>query len=557
MEGLPALWVRKHKIKNEAGLPIDFSKRAYLWDIYNDLSPKQALLKPPQIGATVMEMIKTLWVAKKLHKDVIYTLPTDLAVRDIVSGTTNRIITQNEVLREWVKDHDTIEQKSVGGNLVRYRGAFNPKQATMVPSSLNVHDEVDSSDPEILTLYQTRQEAQEREEDKWRWYFSHPSLTQAGVDVYWTQSDQKEWYITCPHCRTEQSLSWPDNIDLVTEQFICFSCKGVLETKDRIFGRWINKDGVPWEGKIVGSYEFSGWHVSQLMLFNKTAKDIIKSFNDPMKDKQFFWNYVLGLPFASSEDRITPQQVLLNCVQEVNMRETPAIIGVDTGLGLHLTVMNKQGVFYYAHENELTATKSPYDELRKLLNLWPKSKVVLDQGGELMKTRQLQQEFPGRVFLCYYNKDRKTIELAEWGDDEEYWKVKVDRNRMMSLLVEQLRDVGRIRLNGSPEEWGEFASHFGNIQREKVEIREVVGKDNRELYGTEYVWKRKGPDHFVHSLLYAIVGFQRFGGGEEAKIVGESALAGIKSGQIAVPAKEATIVSTVEPGAFSSGDRVF
>ena len=45
---------------------------------------------------------------------------------------------------------------------------------------------------------------------------------------------------------------------------------------------------------------------------------------------------------------------------------------------------------------------------------------------------------------------------ADWGTDDEYWKVRVDRNRMITLMVEQLRDTGRFRLNGTKEEWEEF-----------------------------------------------------------------------------------------------------
>lgn len=128
MEGLPALWTIKHQIKNEAGFPIEFTKRKFLWDIYNDLSPKQCLLKPPQIGATVMNAIKSFYVAKKLRRQIIYTLPTAGDVQDMVGGSFNRIIAQNPVLLGWVKDHDTVEQKSVGDSMIFYRGTFTQKQ---------------------------------------------------------------------------------------------------------------------------------------------------------------------------------------------------------------------------------------------------------------------------------------------------------------------------------------------------------------------------------------------------------------------------------------------
>ena len=140
----PSTWVIKHGIKNEVGMPIDFTKRKYLRAIYDDLSPNQVLLKPPQIGATVMNTIKSLYVAKKKRRQIIYTLPTQGDVQDMVGGSFNRIIAQNPILSEWTKDHDTIEQKAVGDSMIFYRGTFTSKQAMMIPSGLNIHDEVDA-----------------------------------------------------------------------------------------------------------------------------------------------------------------------------------------------------------------------------------------------------------------------------------------------------------------------------------------------------------------------------------------------------------------------------
>lgn len=238
-------------------MPIEFEKRKFLWDMYNDLSPLQVLLKPPQIGATVMHTLKSLWVSKKLRRQIIYTLPTQGDVQDMVGGSINRIIAQNPVLMSWVKDHDTIEQKSVGDSIIFYRGTFTAKQAMMVPSGLNIHDEVDASDPQVITQYETRLQAQE--DGGWRWYFSHPSLAGHGVDNYWQQSDKKEWHIVCPSCKTEQVLTWPGNIDLQRQCYICSHCKAELPNSVRIHGEW----------KATATGLFSGYHVSQLMLWNK------------------------------------------------------------------------------------------------------------------------------------------------------------------------------------------------------------------------------------------------------------------------------------------------
>jgi hypothetical protein len=531
---VPTLWVEQNGIVNESGLIIEFKKRKFLIDIYNDLSPKIAIMKSPQVGATVMNCLKAFYVAKKLKKDIIYTLPTQSDVIDIVGGSFNRIIAQNQILREWCNDHDTVEQKAVGSNLIRFRGTFSPKQATMVPSSCNIHDEIDSSDINVITLYQTRQEAQERAEDKWSWYFSHPSLAGHGVDIYWSQSDMKEFYITCANGH-EEYMEWPNSVDMQKEIFICKECKVELTTEQRIEGVWKNRDGVIWNGQIEGNYEFSGWHITQLFLFNKSAKDIIKAFNDPQKDKQYFYNYVLGLPYIGSEDRIEPKTVLQNCVDDVNdyyAKDDRVIIGCDTGHGIHYVLRNQQGVFLYGHETEITATKDPYDKIAGFLNTFEKSVAVFDQGGDLIGVRKLQAKYPGRVFLVFYRKDRKSNDYVEWGVDDEFGTVRVDRNRQITIMVEQLRDIGRYRLNGTKEEWAEFASHFGYLYREEITTDAKPGKDDRSLLGTEYVWKRSGPDHFAHALLYSDIGMQHFNH-EKAKIFGaKSIFDGIHKAQV-------------------------
>jgi len=159
MELIPALWIEKYKIKNEAGLPIEFDKHYFMRDLYNDMSPFQVWLKPPQVGATVAQILKTLWMAKKKGLDIIYTLPTQADVNDMAGGKVNRLIAQNPILSQWVKDHDTVEQKSVGKQIIYYRGTFSNKQAMMVSSDLNVHDEVDASDATVITQYETRLQA--------------------------------------------------------------------------------------------------------------------------------------------------------------------------------------------------------------------------------------------------------------------------------------------------------------------------------------------------------------------------------------------------------------
>lgn len=505
----PSLWVAQHKIKNENGLPIEFKAHRFMIDLYNDMSPLQVWLKAPQVGATTAQILKSFYVAKKHNKAFIYTLPTDTDVTDMAGGKVNRIIAQNPLIQTWVREHDSVEQKSIGSAIGYYRGTWSAKKAMMVSSDLNIHDEVDASNADVITQYETRLQAKE---GGWRWYFSHPSIAGYGVDIYWQQSDKKEWVIICD-CGKEQILTWPDSVDVQREVYQCKYCKAPLTDEKRSRGDW----------RPTAQGSFSGYHISQLMCPWISAKSIIDARNDPRKDEQYFWNYVLGLPYVGSENKITSDVVLKNVTKEVNEQNDRIIIGVDTGLPIHYTIANKQGIFMHGALNAPSATYDPYEALEKLLLHWgEKAVIIADQGGDLIGIRKLQAKYPGRVYLVYYRKDRKTNELITWGEDnEKRGTVQVDRNRMFQLMVEQLRDVGRIRLNGSVEDWTPWAKHFDNVYRELKVVKESPGKDVSTNYGAELIWKRNGPDHYCHTLLYCLVGLDRFGT-EEATFISKN-----------------------------------
>lgn len=477
-----------------------------MYDLYNDMSPLQVWLKPPQIGATVAQIVKSLWCAHKNKLDIIYTLPTAADVNDMAGGKINRIIAQNPILSSWVKDHDTVEQKSVGKNIIYYRGTYTTKAAMMVSSDLNIHDEVDASDASVIAQYETRLQAKA---DGRRWYFSHPSIAGYGVDIQWQKSDKKEWFITCPSCKEKQQLKWPENIDIQRKEYVCAICREPIAKSVRRSGQW--------EATALG--DFSGYHISQLMCPWITAEKIIKDFEE--KDEQYFHNYVLGLPYVGSENKIDPSVILKNVVNKVNAQEGRIIIGVDTGLPIHFTLANKEGIFYHGKCKKPDENYDPYNELESFLTRWPNSILVSDQGGDLIGIRRLQAKYQGRVFLCYYRKDRKSKDMIRWGEGNDFGIVTVDRNRMIQMIVEQMRDTGRIRLNGSAEDWKEFSSHFGNIYR--------VSKETP--FGAEYIWERNGPDHFVHTLLYALVGMDKYAEAK-ATIIGQSMFGDIPTARI-------------------------
>lgn len=479
-----------YQIKNEQGLPLEFKSHAFMWDIYSDMSPKQAIMKPPQIGATVMMIIKSLWVAKNLKKDIIYTLPTQSDVNDMAGGKVNRLIAQNPVFREWVKEHDSVEQKTVGDNIIYYRGTWTNKQAMMVSSQLNIHDEVDASKEDVIVQYETRQQANK---DGWRWYFSHPSLVGHGVHKYYLLSDQKHRFHTCPYCKYQQYLSWDTSnvnnmsIDIEKEIFVCKKCRKELPDSSREKGVWIKK--------YNDNREYSGWWINQLMCSWITAKKIIADYRE--KTPEYFYNQVLGLPYIGSGNQVTEDIIYKNLTDTLNDQRGRIVIGVDSGLPLWITIWNKQGMFYYGSCKD-------WGDIEKMLMRWPQSIVVADQGGDLIGVRKLQEKFPNRVFLCFYRHDRKTQDIITWGEGDKSGEVVVDRNKAIQMVIDEFTDK-RIPLYGNKTDWHDYVTHWMNIYRTTEEDSLGIPR---------YVWERSGPDHLVHATVYGRVGMDRFLNGE-------------------------------------------
>lgn len=472
-----------YKIKNEQGLPLDFHNHLFQFDIYNDFSPEQSCMKAAQIGFSTMAINKSLWLAKYKKMDIIYTLPTQGDVYDFVGGKVNRIVAQNPIMQDFVKDRDTFEQKRVGENVIYYRGTFTSRAALMVSSDLNIHDELDRSKQDVVEQYASRLQ---HSKYQWEWNFSNPSAEGHGVSKSWERSDQKHWFIKCSKCSKRQYMSWPESFNMDIPAFICKHCHKELSPEDRRVGGWIKK----FKDKPV-----SGYWIPLFIAPWVKAEKVRDLFNE--KTEEYFYNFVLGLPYAGSGNKVSEDTILKNLTSEVNTQEGRIVIGVDTGAKIHLVCGNKQGLFYQSEDSD-------YQDLERLMNRWPKSIVVIDQGGDLIMPRKLREKYRGRVFLCTYSEDRKTMQLVRWGKKHESGAVIADRNRMIQLVIDEFTDK-RIQLQGTENDWHEYIQHWKNIYRTSEENNLGVMKRK---------WERSGADHLVHATVYWRVGMDKFGGGD-------------------------------------------
>lgn len=462
-------------------------------------------MKPAQVGLSTLQVLKNHFDAKSMHLDIIYTLPTDGDVGVFVGGKVNRIIANNPCMLADVADKDSIEQKQIGLSSEYFRGTWTKKAAIMISADRVVHDEVDSSKLAVIPDFQARMQHSKHKQTH---VFSHPSVPKKGVHAYFLDSDQKEWFITCPHCKKEQYLEWNTedprrmSVDLELKEFVCKKCHGILTKHDKRVGRWLPR-------KFAIKPKFSGYHISLLMAPWVTAAEIVEKYQECIDGKQtmdFFFNKVLGLPWAGGGNVVMEETVLGAITTERNLFKDRLVIGVDTGIALRYVIGNRQGLIGYGemkgyapdHINKLAINET----LEYFLKTFPNSIMVIDQGGDITPARALRQAYPGRVFLCHYVRDRKTMQLIRWGEKDESGNVLVDRNRVIQLVADELKDKRFHLYSGTRAQWYDYWLHWSHIYR-------VWEED--QLGVPRYTWLRDGRDDWVHATVYWRVGVDRFG----------------------------------------------
>lgn len=493
-------FIQKYELKNEKGDPIDFRDHLFLFDIYRDQSQYICCMKAAQVGMSTLDVIKTLYDAKKNKMDIIYTLPTDNDVNIFVGGKVNRIIAQNPILQEYTQDKDSIEQKQVGESMIYFRGTWTAKAAIMVTADRVIHDEEDSSKQDVIRDYQARLQ---HSKFKQVHGFSHPSAEGTGVHVRWLNSDQKEWFISCPNCKKLQYLKWPQSVDMDRRLYVCRHCNGVIGDNDRRRGQWIARKK---------NMKYSGYHVPLLICPWVSAGEIIDKYNDKDTSEEFFYNKVLGLPYTGSGNKLTKAFFKQNLTTDSLYPDEKerVVIGIDTGKNLHHVMGTLRGLFHYGETipNEKNH-HDPWIDIYKFMDRWPKMIAIVDQGGDLIGSRKFQNKYKGRVFLCSYREDTKGTGMIKWGSHEERGGVIADRNRTISLVVEEFTDR-RIPCQGDFEtggtmDWYDYWVQWNNLTKVK-ELDSKTGSVKRRI------WVRSGADHFAHATVYWRIGIKRFGG---------------------------------------------
>ena len=473
-------WIRDNRIVGENGQLIEFDNHKFLALPYADLTPKQAIRKSAQVGWSTLAILKAFHLAKFAGTNIIYTLPTKAVVKDFVQPKVNPLIEKNEVIKRALGQTDSITLKKVGDRFIYFRSSWEEASAIMISADIIVSDELDRSKPRTIATYASRLGASEF---GWFWKFSNPSYPGFGVDEEWLKSDQKHWFVKCPHCGHYTYFDWLDPgelnqkhihyVDLIKEQYSCGKCDKLIDDESRKNGRWIKKHM---------NREISGYWVCQMIAPWVSAKKIIDEYYNNKGNTAYFYNFVLGKPYQE-KDLSVDRQTIIDCVVPTRNRKQSVGIGVDNGVVKTYVIGNDQGIFEMGETND-------WEDIERMRNRY-NAYMVIDANPYPTHPKKLTKKYPGKIYIHYYQSDRKAMEVTRWGVKEKRRVVVSDRTKLIDMVVDELNNQ-EIIFNMTESRLEDYIVHWKNMYR-------VVEVDSLGVMKGSWKTPEGKPDHYAHS----------------------------------------------------------
>lgn len=278
------------------------------------------------------------WLCAAIHQapaNMLALLPTDKIAKR-VSNRISKTIEDVTVLRERVAaprsrdSRNTVDTKEFEAGTLYIATAGSAANLAEVPARYIYGDEVDRWDISVDGEGSPIELAENRASTFGRnakfYYSSSPTEEDASlIDDLFKKSDQRHYYVPCPHCGHMHTLEW-DNVyprydDLASDEEVsaawmaCPSCSGVYDETYKTAmlegGEW--RAHAKGDGETVGFtlsqlYAPAGW-TSWLALLKKFIEAKRALERGETEGMQVFYNTRLAKTWASARERVRAEVV--------------------------------------------------------------------------------------------------------------------------------------------------------------------------------------------------------------------------------------------------------
>lgn len=474
-------WIVSEGIVNEKGEAFDFHDRPWLLDILTDFTPQIAIMACAQVGKSVTFSIKSLFAIKYLRFNAIYTMSSDADVTEFVSSKFNKIVQANHHEFEGMPT-DNIERKELNDRFIFFKGTNSKTAAISTTADLLIHDEISRSDQLAIETYKSRTKASPY---KGRWLFSNPGTERDELDLAFTKSDAKEWTITCPQCKDEHFMVWPDSIDMEKKCYVCRACKQPISDDVRRQGKWVAQN--------PGS-KISGYHISHLMCPWISVQEII---DDSEGDPAYFNNFVLGKAYSPGDLSVSKTTILdLWTPKDLDIGDR--FIGIDVGNIKHYVIRTNKGLIKIGRF-------SAWSELDDILAYWKPKSGVIDAMPDNTAAKHYVETYPFMQMSFFQENNNNPQTIVWWGEHDKKGIVYSHRDRILDRHLTDMIEAKHLIGVPADKDFQEYIKHYETLRRAKVVNNKGIER---------YVWdSTTGVDHYVFADLYSYLAMQGNGAG--------------------------------------------
>lgn len=497
-----------------AGRHYSYKHHEYQPRILDSTAKEVVVRKCSQVGISELAVRKALALCGMIKNfTTIYTLPTASFASVLAKTRVNPVINESPYLSAMLTGTDSIEVKQLDNSYLYLKGAASSNAAISIPTDFLVHDELDFSDPLIISQYQSRLT---HSPYKMKLKLSTPTIPGKGIDYEFQRSKRHFNFVKCNHCGHSFIPHYYEHVriphyhgelmdinkkTLHTLQYEsayveCPNC-GKKPNLGPAHREWVCENP-------NDSYIAEGFQVSPFDAPNIITPSYLIEASTAYANVGEFVNFNLGLPFFSRESALSPDEVRGIIIPNKLEGSGFHVMGVDLGKTCHIVVAKCffDGAMQVVHIEPvpLSNLKARYKQLRVEYRV---RSAVIDSLPYTDTVLSLQEQ-DQNLWACVYTQSRGvhlyTIRDRLEGNSVEkieqtQRQLNVARDRTFDSLMEFVRSGELSKVSCPLDE--DFVQHCTDMRR----MRDW----NLRMQTMEFKWVKaeEGNDHFWFALQFA------------------------------------------------------
>jgi len=513
-------WVQEHTFLNMR--PFTFRNHEYQEVIMRDQSVEKVIRKCSQIGISELSARIALAMCNMIPGfTVIYTLPTASFAATFVKTRIDPVIQSSAFLRDSVNSTvDNAEVKAfAGGSFLYCKGSQSTNAPISIPCHMLMHDELDFSDPGVISQYQSRLT---HSEIKRKLKLSTPTLPDRGIDREFKRSRRHFNFVKCDHCNHYFVPDYYKHVRMVgstqdlraitktnlheapyaTAYVECPKCGGKpsLQPQHR---EWVCEN--PDEGFIAAGYQVTPFDAPNII----TPGYLIEASTQYKKITDFC-NFNLGMPAEDQESTLLKEELQTCLIDSRPEGSASYVIGLDLGMVCWITVAavtsDQHLIVVHTEGIPLQNVRQRYGELRKLYRVRLSVADALPYTETIMAMQQVDSNLYSSIFVRA--KSTETFNLKRKDEDSKQGKldmrqININRDRAFDALMDGIRVglIWKVR-DENDDLWVKHCTSMSRMREWSPDMDEL-----------RFIWRKseEGEDHLWFSLLYAQIASQVIG----------------------------------------------